>query len=182
MKFLFHHLICQSCHVISLAGSEPPVLGTRAHHSKSTTNKLYDNVQRTTPAVFIATRKCCKHPSIETLDSEQVSASTSAKMATRVIWCALPRWLVQFPLWLERWDQLLRFEYVWPMLSSGSLHGKANKNCEINVNQQMIVFWESCKSVCLLSLFSMSSLNTAEHLTFPFSIFLLSSLARQLVC
>jgi hypothetical protein len=70
----------------------------------------------------------------------------------------------------------------WPMLSSGSLHGKANKNCEINVNQQMIVFWESCKSVCLLSLFSMSSLNTAEHLTFPFSIFLLSSLARQLVC
>ncbi len=102
MKFLFHHLICQSCHVISLAGSEPPVLGTRAHHSKSTTNKLYDNVQRTTPAVFIATRKCCKHPSIETLDSEQVSASTSAKMATRVIWCALPRWLVQFPLWLER--------------------------------------------------------------------------------
>jgi hypothetical protein len=70
----------------------------------------------------------------------------------------------------------------WPMLSSGSLHGKANKNCEINVNQQMIVFWESCKPVCLLSLFSMSSFNTVEHLTFPFSIFLLSSLARQVVC
>ncbi len=69
----------------------------------------------------------------------------------------------------------------WPMLSSGSLHGKANKNCEINVNQQMIVFWESCKPVCLLSLFSMSSLNTVENLTFPFSIFLLSSLARQVV-
>jgi hypothetical protein len=33
----------------------------------------------------------------------------------------------------------------WPMLSSGSLDGKANKHCEINVNQQKIVSWESCK-------------------------------------
>jgi hypothetical protein len=126
--------------VVIVAGYEPSLLGPRAHHSESTTHKLYESVQRASLAVFASTRKYRKHPGFETSSSKQDNASTSAKVATRAIWCSLPRWLAQLPLWLERWVHIYQFDglnWAYALYT----HVKVEKISKVNVNPQELDIW-----------------------------------------